>query len=139
MNHFSISDLKIGHKESFKAEITAEMMQAYEKITGDISPIHIDENFAREKGFKGRVVYGLLTSSFYSTLVGVYLPGSTAILQSVDVSLVSVVYIGDTLEISGEVSAIHEGFKQIELKVRIRNQEGATISRGKIKVGVREQ
>ena len=55
--------------------VTPEMMDAFRAITGDVSPIHIDADYARGRGFPGRVVYGMLGASFFSTLAGVYLPG----------------------------------------------------------------
>lgn len=53
MNHYSISDLSIGHKESFTTEITSEMFDKFREITGDINPLHNDESFAKCLGYRG--------------------------------------------------------------------------------------
>jgi acyl dehydratase len=50
-------------------------MERFREDSGDINPLHLDRDYARARGFPDVVVYGLLASSFYSTLVGVYLPG----------------------------------------------------------------
>lgn len=70
MNAYKLSDIFIGMKESFSRVVTAEMMDQFLEISGDENPLHNDETYAREKGFPGRVVYGMLTASLISTLGG---------------------------------------------------------------------
>lgn len=138
MNSFQCTDLKAGHIETFSVIVTEEMLEKFLSITADVSPIHIDEEYARRSGFKGRVVYGMMTASFYSTLVGVYLPGETALLQSVNTSFNSPVFVGDVLIISGEVTNVSETYKQIEIAAAITVAD-KVVSKARIKVGIREQ
>ena len=135
MNHYSINDLSIGHKEVFTVEVTTEMFNKFREITGDINPLHNDEGFARNLGHKGRVAFGMLTASFLSTLAGVYLPGERSLIHSVETKFTKPVYIGDVLSISGEVTEINDTVNQIVLKVEIKNQNGEKVLRGKMKVG----
>ena len=136
MNKYKFEDIKVGLTESFNVKIEASMMNKFLDISNDINPLHIDKNYAKQKGFKDRVVYGMLTSSFYSTLVGVYLPGKYCILQGIDIQFSKPVYIDDELRISGKVSYINEAYKQIEIKATIINQENKKVSKATIKVGV---
>jgi 3-hydroxybutyryl-CoA dehydratase len=86
------------------------------------------------------VVYGFLTSSFYSTLVGVYLPGKYALLQEVKkISFEKPVYIDDELTIHGIISFMNEAYKVIEIKAMIKNQNSEIISRAKINVGLLDE
>ena len=135
MNHYSISDLSIGHKESFTTEITSAMFDKFREITGDINPLHNDKDFAKDLGHKDRVAFGMLTASFLSTLAGVYLPGERSLIHSVEIKFTKPVYIGDVLDISGEVTEINDTVNQIVLKVEIRNQNQEKVLRGKMKVG----
>jgi len=136
MNEYKFSDIEIGLEESFEVKIDASKMDKFLDISNDINPLHIDSNYAKKKGFPGRVVYGLLTSSFYSTLVGVYLPGKYCILQGIDIQFSKPVYIGDALKISGKVSYTNEAYKQIEIKAFITNQNNEKVSKATIKTGV---
>ena len=136
MNEYKFSDIEIGLEESFEVKIDASKMDKFLDISNDINPLHVDSNYAKKKGFPGRVVYGLLTSSFYSTLVGVHLPGKHCILQGIDIQFSKPVYIGDTLKISGKVSYINEAYKQIEIKAFITNQNNEKVSKATIKTGV---
>ena len=136
MNEYKFSDIEIGLEESFEVKIDASKMDKFLDISNDINPLHVDSNYAKKKGFPGRVVYGLLTSSFYSTLVGVHLPGKHCILQGIDIQFSKPVYIGDALKISGKVSYINEAYKQIEIRAFITNQNNEKVSKATIKTGV---
>jgi 3-hydroxybutyryl-CoA dehydratase len=136
MNKYNFSDIEIGLEESFEVKIDTSKMDKFLDISNDINPLHVDSNYAKKKGFSNRVVYGLLTSSFYSTLVGVYLPGKYCILQGIDIQFSKPVYVGDALKISGKVSYINEAYKQIEIKAFITNQNNEKVSKATIKTGV---
>ena len=138
MNDYKLLDLRISQSHSFQSEITEKMMQQFTKMSGDTNPLHSDPDFAIQKGFSSNVVFGMLTASFYSTLIGVYLPGKYALLQGIDISFHHPVYPGESLTIYGEICHIHEAFGQVEIKAFIRNQAAKKISKAKIKVGFTE-
>jgi len=136
MNDYKFEDIKVGMVESFERKITEEMMSKFMEITGDINPLHNDSEFAEEKGYDSRVVYGMLTASMISTLGGVYLPGKRCLIHSVEVKFAKPVYINDILTIYGTVVEVHESVRQIEIKVVIKNQHGKTVCKGKLKAGM---
>ena len=86
--------------------------------------------------YRGRLVYGMLTASFYSRLVGVYLPGEKCLFRECDVQWPKPVYIGDTLTVTGKVSEIDERIHTVKIKAFIRNQNGEKVSRATLTVGV---
>ena len=135
MNHYNYEEIEVGQEEHFSVTITEEKMTAFREITGDINPLHNDESFAKEKGFNKRVVYGLLTSSFLSTLAGVYLPGEHSLIHTVETEFVKPVFIGDELTIKGTVKEKDDNFKLIWLKIVIINQKGEKVCRAKMRVG----
>ena len=139
MNEYKFSNIEIGLEESFEVKMDASKMDKFLDISNDINPLHVDSNYAEKKGFPSRVVYGLLTSSFYSTLVGVHLPGKYSILQGIDIQFSKPVYIGDTLKISGKVSYINEAYKQIEIRAFIINQNNEKVSKATIKTGILDE
>jgi 3-hydroxybutyryl-CoA dehydratase len=139
MNEYKFSDIEIGLEESFEVTIDSSKMAKFLDISNDTNPLHVDSNYAKKKGFPNRVVYGLLTSSFYSTLVGVHLPGKYCILQGIDIQFSEPVYVGDVLKVYGKVSYINEAYKQIEIKGFITNQNNKKISKAVIKTGVLDE
>jgi len=136
VNIYKFEELSVGLKKSFEIKITETMMSDFCKLSSDINPLHTSEDYAKQAGFQSRVVYGQLVASFYSTLVGVHLPGKYAILQGIDTKFNKPVFVGDTLCIEGEISFKHDNFKLIEIKAKIRNQEKKKVSGAKITVGL---
>ena len=139
MNNYKFVDIHVGLEESFSVRVKSEKLDKFLKISGDINPLHTDTEYSKSKGFSDRVVYGMLTSSFFSNLVGVYLPGKYCIWQGIDIQFSKPVYIDDILTITGKVSYINEAYKQIEIKAIIINQDNEKVSKATIKVGVMDE
>ena len=117
MNHYTFNEIEIGLEEGFAVTITENMMESFRDLTGDVNPLHCDDGFAKEKGFDGKVAYGMLTAAFLSTMAGVYLPGERSLIQSVEVKFSKPVFPGDTISFCGKVSEKNETFQFLTLKV----------------------
>ena len=137
MNRYTFDECYVGMYESFMTDVSESKMQEFLDITGDVNPLHNNADYAKLQGFDDRVVYGLLTTSFFSTLAGVYLPGERCLIQEVDYKYVKPVYVGDKLNVSGEVVEKDDRTRQLRLKVRIKRvSDDATVVRGAMTVGV---
>lgn len=136
MKKYTIEDIQVGLRENFKVVVTERMMDSFREITGDINPLHTDSDFARDKNYPDRVVYGMLTSSFLSTLAGVYLPGEKSLIREVEVKMKKPVFVGDELTVSGEVTEVKAEYRIFEMKVEILNQNNDKVLRGKMQMGV---
>lgn len=136
MNHYTLAEMTPGLSEEFTVTVTLEMMDAFCTITGDVSPIHMDADYAKGRGFPGRVVYGMLGASFFSTLAGVYLPGEHCLLHGVECKFAKPIFIGDTLTVKGTVVSVSEIGSEAEIKAVITNQDGKRVTRGIIKAGL---
>lgn len=135
MNEYKYSDLKIGLKHEFEAVFTAEDARSFAVISGDLNPLHVDEAYAVDAGFSGPVLFGMLTSSLYSRLVGVYLPGKFALLQGIDLDFSSPCHAGDRLHVAGEVVFLNEAYQRFEIKATIRRDDRKLVSKAIIRVG----
>ena len=138
MNKFRFENCDIGTNASFSTEVTENMMNMFHDLSGDENPLHMNESYAKSHGHNGRLVYGLLTSSFYSKLVGMYLPGQYCIMKSIEVFFERPVYIGDKLVVTGRVKEKDERFLQALIKAKIKNHLGKTVSKANILVGFYE-
>lgn len=138
MKEYRFDDCDIGTNESFTVEVTESMMALFQVVSGDENPMHLDGEYAKGHGYENRLVYGMLTSSFYSRLVGMYLPGRYCILKAIEIFFVRPVYINDVLFITGRVKEKDKRFKQMNIKASMKNQHGKTISKADILVGFYE-
>lgn len=57
---------------SFTRIITEQDIKKFISLTGDDHPIHVDEKYAKNKGFSSVLVHGMLVASLFSTLIGKY-------------------------------------------------------------------
>lgn len=136
MNSYSYEEITVGMTESFTVQITEKKMEYFLELTGDMNPWHNQKDYAKEKGYKDRVVYGMLTASFLSTLAGIYLPGEKSLIHSVETKMIKPVFIGDELIVTGKVSEKSGSIPVITVKVTIENQNREIVMRGKMQIGV---
>lgn len=139
MNEYRWTELRLGLRAEFQAMVSESAMDAFAQISGDRNPLHMDKAFAASRGFPGRVVFGMLSSSFYSQLVGHHLPGKWALLHGLDIELKAPVFIGERLTVSGEIVHLSDAYKRLEIKASIVNMQGKTVSKAKIRAGIHEQ
>ena len=144
MNHYTFEEIKTGMEEQFSVTITEQMMQQFREMTGDVNPLHCADTFAKEKGFAGKVAYGMLTASFLSTMAGVYLPGENSLIQSVEVKFVKPVFPGEEITFTGKVSEINDTFRFLVLKVtgtvtgeKENERYGTKVLKAVMQIGVR--
>ncbi len=138
MNEYTYDTIEVGIEESFSVKITEDMLADFKKISGDENPMHIDDAYAVEHGFSAKIVYGMLTASFYSRLAGMYLPGKYCILKAVESFFERPVYVNDTLLVKGKVKEKDDRFNQIVIKAKITNSGGKTVSKANIIAGFYE-
>lgn len=137
MNKYTFKDIKIGLEEEFQVSITKEMVETFRNITNDINPLHTDIEYAKSKGYEETVIYGMLTSSFLSTLAGVYLPGKYSLIHSVEILFKKPVFISSNpLTVKGKIIEVNKAFKQFTIKVEILDKNSEKVLRGIMKVGV---
>ena len=133
---YNYTDIVLGQEESFSVTVSEHMIESFRQNTGDINPLHCDDNFAADLGYPSHVAYGILTASFLSTLAGVYMPGQNCLLHEVQVKFIDPVFVGDVLTVKGVVTEKQDLFKRIVIKVTIIKQNGAKVLRGIVKAGV---
>jgi 3-hydroxybutyryl-CoA dehydratase len=137
---FSLHELCIGQRAAFDVVVDAPDVDAFVALSGDANPLHVDDGFARERGYEGRVVHGAYLIALVSRLVGMQLPGRNALLLTVNVSFVAPVFIGTALTVSGEIEQVSAMVASAIVKISVTNATtGATVARGRATVGFTDQ
>jgi acyl dehydratase len=138
MVSMTFGEIRIGDSGTLKKTITQELVSEFAALSGDYNPVHMDEGYCLSHGLPSRIAHGMLVLSFLSALIGMVLPGEGAVWLSQSIDFLSPVKIGDTIEITGEVSGKSEtnalGLEIITLKVKIRNQLKHMVAKGFVKV-----
>ncbi len=134
----NFNDLVIGQKSTFSQKIDESLLNDFAKISGDFNPLHMSDEYASSTNFGKRVCHGMLLASFFSKLIGMYLPGKNSLYFSQTLNFRNPCFIGDQVEIVGEIIEKKSSIKLITLKTSIHNQTGKCLIDGLAKVIVRE-
>lgn len=109
-------ELKVGMSASFAKTVTEADIFAYAGLSGDFNPVHINEEYAVNTIFKGRIAHGMLSAAFISTLLGMKLPGPGCIYVSQMLKFKAPVRIGDTVSAYAEVLELKPEKKFVTMK-----------------------
>ncbi len=120
---------KVGdqYKKDFK--ITDSMIKGFSSVTGDINPVHLDEEFARSTIFKKRIAPGMLVGSLIAAVLGNDFPGIGTIYLSQTFKFIYPVFIEDIISVHLEVLEIKRN-NWISLKTECINQYMKVVLKG---------
>ncbi len=137
LNELSYDDISIGQQESFIIKITESMVDKFSNLSGDLNPLHMDNEFAESSSFNKRIVHGMLLASFFSQLIGMKLPGKNALYFSQTLNFRSPCYIDDEIEVIGEVTEKSDSTQIITVSTTIFNKSKTCLIDGIAKIIVR--
>ena len=92
-----LDEIQPGMSATSTHTVTEHAIQLFGEATGDMNPVHFDEEFARKSIFRGRVAHGALSIGYISGVIGTQLPGGGAIFVSASIVFKTPVRIGDTV------------------------------------------
>ncbi len=131
-----IDDFEVGQHASFTKTFTEDDVQRFIEITGDVNPLHVDDDFAAGTPFGRRVLHGMLTASIFSTMVGMLLPGTGAIYRSQTIRFLLPVHIDETVTAHFVVRSIDRVKHRLEIDAWIENEAGKHVIEGTCEVGL---
>src|SRR5262245_60631750 len=67
---YYIEDLRPGMTATFGKTVTDADILMFAGVSGDTNPVHLNQEFAVETQFQGRIAHGMLTASLISTVIG---------------------------------------------------------------------
>ncbi|HEY9567753.1 MAG TPA: MaoC family dehydratase [Thalassobaculum sp.] len=118
VKQYFLEDLEVGMRADYAREVTQEMIECFAEVSGDFNPLHLDDDYARETVFKGRIAHGILSASFISKVFGTVMPGKGSVYISQTLRFLAPVRIGDTVVTTVEVTAIDQDRRRVSFKSR---------------------
>ena len=107
-----------------KGPITREHLKAYAAASGDPNPMHTDEEFARNAGYKGVFAHGMLSMGY----VGEFLvqAGGVGSIRKFRTRFAKLTWPGDVITCRGRVTRVtDEGHERlVECDIWTENQAG---------------
>ncbi|MFB6179412.1 MAG: MaoC family dehydratase [Halorientalis sp.] len=119
-----VGDLGVGDRVSFSKTISDDDVQSFAAASGDTNPLHLDDEYAAETRFGGRIAHGTLVSGLISAALA-RLPG-TVVYLSQDMEFLAPVRIGD--RVTAEVELVEDlGGGRLRLSTTIYNDDDPCI------------
>lgn len=102
----------------------------YQGASGDMNPIHHDDDFARSAGYPAAIGVGMLSAGWLASYCTEYL-GEWGV-RRFRTRFVKVVYRGDVLTASAKVVRVFEsrGERRVELSIQLRKDDGSVVVDG---------
>jgi acyl dehydratase len=131
-----IEDFEPGQHASVTKTFTEADLQRFIEITGDVNPLHVDDEFAARTSFGRRVLHGMLTASIFSTMVGMLLPGTGAIYRSQTIRFLLPVHLDETVTAHFVVRSVDRVKHRLEIDAWIENEAGDHVIEGTCEAGL---
>lgn len=107
------------------------------RLCGDYNPLHADEEFGKEAGFKGSILQGLGTWNISAHGILKELGGSDPTrFKSFAARFASVVYPGDTLETRMWKTETRDGYDDIVFQTVVRDDGRVALSNGLCRIKI---
>jgi 3-hydroxybutyryl-CoA dehydratase len=110
-----IEDLEIGMVRSLAKTIGDKEIAMFAELSTDHNPVHLDDDYARDTIFEGRIAHGMLTAGLISAVIGEQLPGHGTVYLGQTLKFMAPVRPGDRVEAVVEVTAIDHSRRRVTL------------------------
>ncbi|MCY4045005.1 MAG: MaoC/PaaZ C-terminal domain-containing protein [Cellvibrionales bacterium] len=125
-----ISDITLGQTAIYSKTCTLEDIQLFAKVSGDVNPVHLDDEFAKTTPFGAVIAHGMYTGALVSAALAIELPGPGTIYMGQELKFKAPVFIGDTITVNLSVSHIREEKAIVTLDCTCTNQDGKVVAAG---------
>ena len=113
-----IEDLEIGMMRYLQKVVTDEDIEMFAQVSTDRNPVHLDDDYARDTIFEGRIAHGMLTAGLISAVIGEQLPGHGTVYLGQSLKFMAPVRPGDMVRAEVEVLSIDHGKRRVQLATR---------------------
>lgn len=95
--NLKMSKFKVGMEAAASKTFNGKDVKLFSEISGDINPLHLDEDYASKSIFGKRIIHGFLYSSLISAVIANQLPGPGSIYLNQELNFTKPVFWGDTV------------------------------------------
>ena len=113
-----IEDIEIGMTRYIRKVITDRDIKQFAEISTDHNPVHLDDEYARDTIFEGRIAHGMLTAGLVSAVIGEQLPGHGTIYMSQNLKFLAPVRPGNLVHAEVKVVDMEIDKRRVKLDCR---------------------
>ncbi|WP_027214114.1 MaoC family dehydratase [Burkholderia sp. WSM2232] len=94
---YDIEDLMVGMSSRFTKTLSEQEVLLFAGASGDTNPVHLNEEYAKQTPFGGRIAHGMLSAAVISAAIAGRLPGPGSIYVSQRLNFRRPVRLGETV------------------------------------------
>ncbi|MEM9975860.1 MAG: MaoC family dehydratase [Pseudomonadota bacterium] len=128
-----IEELEIGMSRELLKEVTDRDIELFAEVSTDRNPVHLDDAYAQDTIFAGRIAHGMLTAGLISAVIGEQLPGHGTVYLGQSLKFMAPVRPGDMVRAIVTVLAIDHAKRRVTLDTRC-EVEGTVVLKGEATV-----
>lgn len=127
-------EIEIGDFAELVRTLSAQDIDAFAVVSGDVNPSHVDQEFAQDDIFHKVVAHGMWGGALISNLLGTQLPGPGTIYLDQTLKFLEPVGVGDTVTVRVTVTAKDPAKKHVTLDCTCTNGDGQPVITGQATV-----
>ncbi|SLN20527.1 (R)-specific enoyl-CoA hydratase [Aquimixticola soesokkakensis] len=113
-----IEDIEIGMTRFLRKTVTDRDIALFAEVSTDHNPVHLDDDYARDTIFGGRIAHGMLTAGLISAVIGEQLPGHGTVYLGQNLKFLAPVRPGDVVLAQVTVTDILHAKRRVSLECR---------------------
>ncbi|WP_371823342.1 MaoC family dehydratase [Paracoccus sp. Z118] len=110
-----IEDLEVGMSRYLQKQVTDADIRRFAELSTDHNPVHLDDAYAQDSIFEGRIAHGMLTAGLISAVIGEQLPGHGTVYLGQTLKFMAPVRPGDTVRAEVTVDSIDRAKRRVTL------------------------
>ena len=110
-----IEDMEMGMSRYLQKVVTDRDIELFAEVSTDRNPVHLDDDYAQDTIFQGRIAHGMLTAGLISAVIGEQLPGHGAVYMSQNLKFLAPVRPGDLVHAQVTVIDIEVSKRRVKL------------------------
>jgi len=113
-----------GDQFRWERNISADDVQRFAEIVGDLNPVHLDAEYAEKSFFNKRIVHGAFLVGLISKVLGMDFPGQGTVYISQNSLFKRPVYVDTTVSVEVKVTQVIPEKRRLVLDTNIFNSNG---------------
>ncbi len=110
-----IEDIEIGMSRHINKIVTDKDIEMFAEVSTDRNPVHLDDNYAQDTIFEGRIAHGMLTAGLVSAVIGEQLPGHGTVYLGQTLKFLAPVRPGDMVKAEVVVREIDHSKRRVTM------------------------
>lgn len=111
-----IEDMSIGMSRELSKIVTDRDIELFAEVSTDRNPVHLDDSYAMDTIFGGRIAHGMLTAGLISAVIGEQLPGHGTVYLGQSLKFLAPVRPGDMVRAVVTVLDIDYAKRRVQLE-----------------------